>query len=170
MRHLLIGRGRVQWAAALLGLTACEQPPPAAAPTSAPPPAAYTLTTYPPPAPEAPATAAVRVERTPDPPKQVDGVWVYETPGQLLDAYLGGENVGRVRVSGRVGGVIQLGGSAGTRYLVGPDARRFLEVRMRDGGAEASQLRIAQGSLMTVECTATDRIGKNALLTDCVLK
>lgn len=161
MKRLLIG----------LTLVACEQPPPPSAPRPvAPPTQAVIYQTTPVADAAAPPTAAVRVERTPAPPKKVNDVWVFETPGQLLDAYGDGQELGRLRVSGPVGGVIELGGTAGTRLLLGPAGRRFAEVRFRDAGAEATRKRVGQGSLVSVECTAAGRVGKNAQLTDCVLQ
>lgn len=160
-----------QWIGLTTLLVACEQPPPSAPRPAAPPTqAAVTYQTTPVADAAAPPTAVVRVERTPAPPKKVNDVWVFETPGQLLDAYGDGQALGRLRVSGPVGGVIELGGAAGTRLLLGPAGRRFVEVRFRDVGAEAVRKRVGQGSLVSVECTAAGRVGKNAQLTDCVLQ
>ena len=163
----------------LVGLVGCEQPRPA---DSGVVPAPYTPVV--PPAPYAPAvvtpiapvpavaadTGAARVERAVQPPKKVNDVWVFEEPGVLLDAYLAKEELGRVRVSGGVGGVIELGGRAGTRLLMGPASRRYLELHFRDQGAEVARKRVSRGSLVTVECTLGEGVGKNARLDDCVLQ
>ncbi len=154
-------------------LVACEQPPPNAPPAA---PTTQAALTFQPaviaPTSVAPPETAVtaRVERTPEPPKKVNDIWVFETPDQLLDTYLAGDDLGRLRVSGPVAAVIEVGGVAGTRLLLGGAGRRFVELRFRDGGAEALRKRVGQGSLVAVECTADARIGQNAQLVDCVLQ
>lgn len=157
--------------AVVLALTACEQPPP----QQQPPPRQQPVVLPPAPASvaqetAAPAAPATRPERAPAPPRQEGDVWIYESIGPFLDAYLGGTDLGPVRVSGQVSAVVDLGEAGGTRLMLGPDARRFVELRFQDGGAEVLRKRLARGSLVTAQCTPQSRVGQNALLVGCALR
>ncbi|MEZ4468721.1 MAG: hypothetical protein R3F43_30875 [bacterium] len=73
-------------------------------------------------------------------------------------------------MSGTVSAVVDLGEQGGIRLMLGPDNRRFVELRFTDGGAEVARKRLARGSLVTADCTPQSRVGQNALLVGCTLR
>lgn len=123
------------------------------------------------PAPKKPI--AVRSAPKPPPaPRLVRGVWRYATAPQFLGEYLGGKQKSRfkarLQVTGKIKRIIDLGAVGGRRLWLDGGQDRFVEARFRDNGAATTRLK--PGRTVTVDCTATGRIGKNAQLTDCVLR
>lgn len=106
------------------------------------------------------------------PPRRVNGVWRFSSAPQFLDGYLGRRNRnrfnGRVQVTGKVMQVIDMGPAGGRRLWLKGGRRQYVEARFRDNGRAAAGLR--KGRTVSVECTPTAAIGKNAQLGDCVLR
>jgi hypothetical protein len=127
--------------------------------------------------PEPKATPRQRARQAPrkkadPPPRQVNGVWRFSSAPQFLDGYLGRNHRsryrGRVQVTGKVLQVIDMGPAGGRRLWLEGGRRQFVEARFRDNGRAAAGVR--KGRTVSVECTPTAKIGKNAQLGDCVLR